>query len=339
MYTLVGFYDSGKKEKIKTKKGTVAKKATTEKEVPKKVDRFAKVRAVEASAFEKTKSVETLYASQLVSVAKQIGQLIQRYDPEKLDDNIELIKALYNFTNQLTDWALQVSKKVVYQLNNNDLQAWNKHSERMSAGVRREVTTFPVDAQLKKYMDDQVELIKSLPIDAAKRIHKLVYKNLYEGTERAKGLANQIMETEGVSKSNAMRIARTEISRIGTGLTEVRAENSGLAWYIWHSSHDIRTRLSHKLMNNVVCRWEEPPNPEKLFQGRSEGKIKVGKPYDSYHSGNTFNCRCFPSPVIRISDITFPAQVFYDGKLRTMNQMQFAKIAEGELAYPVSKVA
>jgi SPP1 gp7 family putative phage head morphogenesis protein len=330
MYTLVGFQDSEKKKPIpKKKKKVVARKRLAKKE-PEPTKPVAKKKPAvttktQQSAFERNKGIENHYQQQLYGVANRIGAMVKKINPESNTSIDNVVGNLNVYSDQLREWAEKLSDLIVYSLNDDDEKTWNGHAVSMSRALRVDATSAPIDKLLKQYMDDQVDLITSLPRSAAQRIHNLVYKGLYEGGPRAKGLATKIMETEGVTKSRAQLIARTEISRISTGLTKVRSEEIGLEWYIWHSTHDVRARDSHKFMDGVVVRWDDPPSPEKL-----SGK---GKPYGSYQAGESYNCRCYPAPVIRIDDITFPARVHRNGRIVTMSRAQFAEISNGELAY------
>jgi SPP1 gp7 family putative phage head morphogenesis protein len=167
-------------------------------------------------------------------------------------------------------------------------------------------------------LDDNVELITSLPLEAAQRVHDIVYGNIYTGKKRAETIAKEIYRTGQVTQSRAKLIARTEVSRVSTGLTKVRSEAVGIDFYRWDSTHDIRTRPSHKFMNNIICSLKENPNPEKLSG--------LGKSYGSYLPGATFNCRCTLLPLVRLSDSQWPAKVFYHGKIQKMNKEQFLNI-------------
>jgi uncharacterized protein with gpF-like domain len=123
-------------------------------------------------------------------------------------------------------------------------------------------------------------------------------------------------------------IARTETSKATTGLVMARSSSIGLNWLVWHSTGGIggdgRTRLAHRKMDGILMRWSDPPNPEALFP---EKKVKA---YGNYLPGATFNCRCWPAPLIRLDDVSWPAKVYMDGKIKLMNKKQFMEIADQE---------
>nr|WP_246374794.1 phage minor head protein [Pseudochelatococcus contaminans] len=130
-------------------------------------------------------------------------------------------------------------------------------------------------------MAEQVRLITSLPSEAAQRVHDLTIEGITQGT-RASEIAKKIMEAGDVTASRANMIARTEVSRTATLLTQARAEYVGSDGYIWRTSGDSDVRPSHKAMNGKFVRWSELPELDGM----------VG------HAGALPNCRCYPEPVI-----------------------------------------
>lgn len=77
-------------------------------------------------------------------------------------------------------------------------------------------------------------------------------------------------------------IARTEVARTSSVLTQARAEHAGSTGYIWRTARDGDVRPSHKAMNGRFVRWGEPPTLDNL-RG---------------HAGCLPNCRCYADPVI-----------------------------------------
>jgi SPP1 gp7 family putative phage head morphogenesis protein len=153
----------------------------------------------------------------------------------------------------------------------------------MSEGVRAEIRrASPVGKLLQRLQAEQVDLITSIPRDAAKRVHDLTLKNL-ESSGRTSDIAKEIMRQGEVSKSKATLIARTEVARASSLLTEARAKTIGSEGYIWRTSLDQDVRKSHKKMEGKFVRWDKPPT---LIDGTTT------------HAGQIYNCRCYPEPVI-----------------------------------------
>ena len=156
-----------------------------------------------------------------------------------------------------------------------------------------------------------------MPLDAARRVHKVVLENTITGRVRAKSLAEEIMSIGNVSRNKANLIARTETSRVSTGITQARSSALGIPWYQWETSEDVRVRHSHYIMDKVLVKWSEPPSPEQLARQKS---------YGHYHAGCTFNCRCYAAPIVDIDDIKFPCKIYHRGMLGTISRSKFEEI-------------
>lgn len=142
--------------------------------------------------------------------------------------------------------------------------------------------TAPTGDALKTLLGEQVNLITSLPTDAARRVHELTMKAIVEGT-RPDLLASEILRTGDVTKARATLIARTETARTASVLTQVRAQAVGSTGYIWRTSRDARVRPWHKKLEGQFVEWDNPPECD---------------PGHRAHAGQIFNCRCWAEPII-----------------------------------------
>ncbi len=282
-----------------------------------------------------TKRIEQQYGRDLYNVSSEVDRMVKSFTSKidtgkekiEIEDIGDLIEKLQEYSEKINDWATRTANRMLYSLESQDLKQWEQHSKKMSVLMKQQLKQADIKRIMNQYMNDNVRLITSLPLNAAQRVHKLVTENLVTG-KRASSVAKEIMKTGEVTQSRANLIARTETSRAVTGLVMARAESIGLDFYIWYStggySGDGRTRKAHRYMNGVICKWNDVPNPEKLFPDPK------AKPYGSYLPGATFNCRCFASPLIRLSDSVWPAKVHVKGKIVKMNQQEFLKIANQE---------
>lgn len=279
-----------------------------------------------------TKRIELEYSRDLANVSREVDRIVKDF-VSKLDKNKEKVtledieevqSKLKNYSNRLKDWAEKTVTRLVYSLRSEDVKEWEQHSERMSEEMKRELKRADIKRAMDAFIRDNVKLITSLPLSAAERVQEIVRKNLITGA-RAETVANKIYETGMVSKSRAMLIARTETSKMVTNMVKARAEEIGLNWFVWKAtggySGDGRTRSAHRKMDNVICSWDDPPNPEALFPSKQ-------KPYGNYLPGATFNCRCWAMPLIRLDDVSWPARVHRNGRIERMNKKEFLNIAE-----------
>ena len=90
------------------------------------------------------------------------------------------------------------------------------------------------------------------------------------------------MKSGEVTKSRALLIAQTEVSRTATALTQARAEYIGSTSYRWRTSHDIRVRHSHKKMEGKEVRWVAPPTLDGM----------------TGHAGCFPRCRCYCEVIV-----------------------------------------
>lgn len=270
----------------------------------------------------KAATIEQRYEKDLKKVGSEMGKLANSHDPNNIESIEDLINELKDYSSKIMDWAKNTANKMLGGLDRQNKKDWESLSSKMSLKMKKELQDADTGKALKRYMDMNVELITSLPLDAAQRLHKIVLSNLYTGKARASRLALEIQKMGDVTKSRASTIARTEVSRAATGLIKVRSESVGLNWFVWRAVHDIRTRKGHKLLDGVLVRWDDPPSPEELaHEKRSYGK---------YLPGSIFNCRCFAAPLVRVNDVSWPARVYHKGKITRMNREQFLNIKENE---------
>lgn len=164
----------------------------------------------------------------------------------------------------------------------------------------------PIGTAVAKHVEENSHLISTVGQITAKRLSNMAAEGWQTGKRPEQIAKEMAQEASSLTKSQIRRIARTESAKASTALVEARAEALGLEWYIWQSAEDERVRESHQAMNDVLCRWDDPPDPEALNGEKS---------YGSYPPGGIFNCRCIALPVIQLKDIDFPAKVYDSGNI------------------------
>jgi SPP1 gp7 family putative phage head morphogenesis protein len=273
-------------------------------------------------AFRYTKSIENEYNAMLVSIANEVSKTLSEFDASNPESSLDVLTSLQDYANNLYEWGNKFVHKMVYNLNEDDKKQWLSHSTRMSASLRQRIETLPLEPLMRQYMEANVGLIQSMPLKAAQKVQELILENLKTGQYRAEGLVDQIMHIGNVTKNRAKLIARTETSRISTGLTKIRSDYLGVGFYIWRTSQDARVRSSHAHMSNVIVSWNDPPSPEALIGKKSHGH---------YHAGETFNCRCFARPIVRISDVTWPSKIYMNGRIQRILKGEFIELSHGKV--------
>ena len=236
------------------------------------------------NSWQRARRVEIQYAARLRKIAEHIGHLVNEFDPYSGTDMFYARRALEQYAQVLDPWARAVAERMITEVAARDKQTWAVASAQMGRALHREIMTAPTGEVMRQLMQEQVTLIKSLPLEAAQRVHNLTLEGM-ENATRAKEIAKQIRASGEVSESRAMLISRTEVGRTATSLTQARAQHIGSVGYTWSSVGDSDVRPLHKKLNNTFQRWDSPPVADERTGTRA-------------HPGCIWNCRCIPLPVL-----------------------------------------
>lgn len=238
----------------------------------------------------RARKVEAKYGQQLRMIAGYVDSLVKGFDVQNTEVYPSIQSALRHYAAQLDVWATNAAGRILTDIALRDEQTWLIYAQDISRGLRDEIRGADTGHVMRGLMQQQVELIKSIPLDAAQRIHDLSIEALING-DRADSLVEEILKSGEVAESRARTIARTEVSRATTLFTQARAEAIGSEGYIWRTSEDGDVRPSHKKMDGKFVPWSTPPTLVEV--------TKTGKTYSmTGHAGCHPNCRCYPEPVI-----------------------------------------
>lgn len=234
------------------------------------------------SAFIRSRKAEAGYARQLRRLASHIGSIIRdMWDPADPLSASEISMVLDRYASTIVPWATSVGKRMITEVAARDRAAWMKTSAHMGRLLQNELENAPIGLVVRAKLAEQVGLITSLPTEAAERVHRLTLEGI-TSAKRASTIAKEIGRSGEVNKARATLIARTEVGRTATALTEARALSIGSTQYFWRTAGDGDVRPSHREMNGRVCEWSDPPVTDGM----------------SGHPGETPNCRCYAQPII-----------------------------------------
>lgn len=237
------------------------------------------------AGFSRARKVESRYGRLLRHISRQIGVLTESvYDPSKPETAATLEALLRRYADTIDPWARSVGERITTEVAQRDLAQWNTAARAIGSGLRKQIEQAPIGGAIRASMAEQARLIKSLPLEAAERVHKLALEGIVNGT-RAGEIAKEIMRAGEVSESRANTIARTEVSRLSTELVKARAQYVGSTHFRWRTVGDSDVRPDHKKLNNEVFRWDDPPVADE----RTGAKALPGAIY---------NCRCWPEPIL-----------------------------------------
>lgn len=233
--------------------------------------------------FNRARRAEAAYARKLRAIGRAVGDLIAAATAAGTEVDWPMLeRTLERYADVIRPWARAVAATMINDVRSRDERAWWERSKEMGLELRHLIRGAPLGEHVQRLMDDQVHLITSIPLEAARRVHRIAEGNLYTGARPAK-LAAEIAASGEVAKSRATLIARTETARAQTTLTLVRARAVGSTHYVWRTVEDQDVRRTHRRMNGRVIAWDEPP------------EVEPGK---RYHAGCIYNCRCFADPII-----------------------------------------
>ena len=247
-------------------------------------------------SFRPSKALETEFRRRLRQVAREIKRITTTGgDPFKVSSQI--VRQLRQYTELIGPWALAVAENIVLKANRINLREWNILAKRLHRGLASEYASGSrIAVRVEDLTTSAAKLITSLPYDAALQVEAKVEHSLVDGT-RADELRDFIDERGDVAWSRADLIARTEVSRQSSVLTQARAEDNGSIGYIWHTAEDGRVRPSHAALDGVFIRWDRPPLVDDHYYA---------------HAGQIFNCRCWPEPVFDLEELPKGTPMKYD---------------------------
>ena len=224
--------------------------------------------------------------------------------------------------------AYDIVRSMMTQLAAQNQRSWRAAAYKGSRGraiynaLKRELSNTQLYHQI---IQANADYITSVPEDVAERLTTKMARG-YEAGRRPADLLREVLEEwPDMTAAKARTIARTEVSKASTALTHDRCERAGIDWYVWRNSEDERVRSSHRAVDGVIIAWNEPCSPEELDPRHEQ------RPYGKYHAGETFNCRCYPQPLLEFSDVSWPHKVYYHGRLRSMTLAEFKRINGGTL--------
>jgi SPP1 gp7 family putative phage head morphogenesis protein len=234
-----------------------------------------------ASEWWHARRAESQYGVQLRKIARHIGEIIRGFDLNDQADAFVLRDALRRYAEMLTPWARSAARAMVAEVAARSNKQWRKIGSEMGRSFADVLNGPDIGARYHQLQEEQVNLITSIPRDAAERVHELVQQGLIEG-KRFTELVPEIRRGGEVSVSKASLIARTETGRVVSNLTQARAESVGSSGYVWRTVKDAQVRPSHRSMEGQFVRWDQPPTLDGL----------------KGHAGAVPNCRCFAEPSI-----------------------------------------
>lgn len=244
--------------------------------------------------FKPSRAAEAEFNRALKKVARVAGHIIESHTTGvKIDDSNNMQKALTDYAKLIGPWATRQSAKLLEKVQKSNKRAYKQKSKAIGVALNHNVAETEVGAQALKLLNEQVSLIKSIPVEAGLRAQKIAAEAFLHGTraepneDTIKELKKQLGLSTEVAISRAKLIAITETARANASFNQARAQAVGSGQYRWHNSGDEAVRHSHKYykgkkLQGMIFSWDSPPTLDDGMTG---------------HPGTFPRCRCFAEPV------------------------------------------
>lgn len=238
-----------------------------------------------------------------------------------------IISAMNNLANSpqlLADIASRIAARMVTQVRTDNARSWREAARKASRGrqiyqaLKLEMAG-DVGVRVHEIVTANAQLIRSIPADVREMATREVAEWQMQGL-RPEAIAKKLQQRiPQLTRNKAKLIAFTETGKAVTAMTRVRAESVGIEWGQWITSEDSRVRQSHRNLDKVLMRFDDPPQPEALVHERST----LGRGL----AGEFPRCRCDMLPLVSLDQISWPARIYASGSIRRMTRAQFADFA------------
>jgi SPP1 gp7 family putative phage head morphogenesis protein len=263
--------------------------------------------------------IEADYRAQILNL---VSEYLDLPEMASLGQIVSALSDWMRFQNFLQQSAESIAARMVTHTMASNARSWREAARKGGRGreiyeaLKHEMEG-DVGDRVRQLVRENASLISSIPEEIRASVNEEI-SELEQGGYRAEAIAGYLQnKIPHLVKSKANLIARTETSKSAMALTQARAEDLDLPWYEWQTSRDQRVRESHRNLQGVLVRWDDPPNPESLIGVRST----LGR----YNAGGAPNCRCDGYPMLRLSNVQWPHKVYANGRIRMMTKNGFAK--------------
>jgi SPP1 gp7 family putative phage head morphogenesis protein len=148
-------------------------------------------------------------------------------------------------------------------------------------GIKLREVEPKLDKLITSWRRENVDKITSLIGNELDTIEALLSDG--EG-RRVESLAKEIERRFEVTRSKAELLARDQVLKLNSNITQERQRAAGIEEYIWTSSGDERVRDRHADLDGETFRWDDPP--------------VTNEDGDRNHPGEDYQCRCTAYPVL-----------------------------------------
>lgn len=149
---------------------------------------------------------------------------------------------------------------------------------------------------LDAWARENVKLITRMRQDEKDAIAGIVTRGFTQGAS-LKTVKDEIKAQFGMTERRAKLIAQNEMGNLAGSLEKREAESIGVRYYTWLTSNDERVRTSHRPLNGMICRWDDPTvYKDSLSDPEWKSRASIGAV--SKHPSMDVRCRCTSASII-----------------------------------------
>ena len=153
--------------------------------------------------------------------------------------------------------------------------------------------------QIKVWVNNNVSLIKTIPQDTLTTMRNIIEDGYLSGKTNT-AIGDAIQEAYRIERERAQFIARDQIAKLNSDITEAQQRDAGVEEYEWSDSGDSRVRHCHAEFDGQRFKYSDPPM--NWYDTKSKGRVYT-KPYNP---GKAPRCRCVALPVFDIDTLNLP---------------------------------
>lgn len=157
---------------------------------------------------------------------------------------------------------------------------------RTALGVDVLFTDRKLAAAMEGFVAENVTLIRTIPIEVATGIEKLITRGASSGM-LWRDIAKDVEGQFGMGRQRAQLIARDQVGKFYGQVNETRQKEVGLDDYIWRTARDRRVRGTP---------GGAFPNVKHSHYVREGQRFKWSAPPPDGHPGEPILCRCYAEP-------------------------------------------
>jgi SPP1 gp7 family putative phage head morphogenesis protein len=248
----------------------------------------------------------TLWLSKLLADLNQelprVVQESKRYDSIRLDaDYAKIIKSVVLKHKGIFSAAyLRMADTAATEVFGKTDQ-WQIHQQKnleSHLGVNLQQSSLWRDGAASAFVHHNTGLITKLSDDMSGKIESSVFQGIQAGAT-SREISKDINEVAQIGKPRARLIARDQVAKLNSNLTERRQTGAGITHYIWSTAHDERTCKQCAPRNGKRYSWDAEPKPGTIHVQCITGDSRVY--WDGELQGITKSF--YNGPVIKINTV------------------------------------